>query len=110
MNILACSNCKAVSNGKHAGHGVANRRCPIFLMKLDKMNKMRSENKYKFYCTSNPKTWETLEANKQEASESALNKTKMSGDTFLNPHSLFDLLDPTSMPQPTSHLTGIILG
>ena len=40
------------------------------------MNKMRSKNKYRFYCTSNPKTWETLEINEQETSEPVLNKTK----------------------------------
>ena len=50
-------------------------------MKLNKMNKMRSKNKYRFYCTSDPKTWETLEVNEQEASEPALNKTKRGANT-----------------------------
>ena len=63
---LVCSNCKAASNNKHIGHGAANRRCPIFLIRLQKMNSTRSKNKYKYFCTSDPKTWETNEVFNQD--------------------------------------------
>lgn len=45
---------------------MADRKCLIFLLKLQKMNKTRSENIYKFYCTSDPTTWETNEANEHD--------------------------------------------
>ena len=61
-----CSNCKAVSNGKHRGHGAADRRCPIFLMRVDRMNRTWQENKYKFFCTSDPATWELHEHGRVE--------------------------------------------
>ena len=34
---------------------MADRRCPIFFLRLQKMNNTRSENKYKYFCTSDPK-------------------------------------------------------
>ncbi|KAF8814516.1 hypothetical protein BYT27DRAFT_7326651, partial [Phlegmacium glaucopus] len=37
------------------------RRCPIFLEKVNKMNHMHQENRYKFFCTTDPSTWETVE-------------------------------------------------
>ena len=43
-DTYACLNCKSANNSKHIGHGVADRRCLIFLERLDKMNKMRSKN------------------------------------------------------------------
>ena len=33
-----CSNCKAAGNGGHKGHGAADRRCPIFLVRVDRMS------------------------------------------------------------------------
>ena len=54
-----CSNCKATGNGSHKGHGAADRRCPIFLARVDRMNNTRQENKYKYFCTTDPATWET---------------------------------------------------
>ena len=56
---MECSNCKAVANGKQKGHGAADRRCPIFLNRVDRMNKTWKENTYKYFCTANPVTWET---------------------------------------------------
>ena len=73
-SCFSCSNCKAASNDKHAGHGTINRRCPIFLSRIEKMNKARSDNTYKFYCTADPKTWETHETNAQEPHVAETNK------------------------------------
>ena len=56
-----CSNCKAAGNGNHKGHGAANRRCQIFLSRVDRMNKTWRDNSYKFFCTTDPATWETHE-------------------------------------------------
>ena len=56
-----CSNCKAAGNGNHKGHGAADRRCQIFLSRVDRMNKTRRDNNYKFFCTTDPATWETYE-------------------------------------------------
>ena len=56
-----CSNCKSTGNGKHKGHGAADRRCPVFLARVARMNKTRQENKYRFFCTDDPATWETNE-------------------------------------------------
>ena len=58
-DTFTCSNCMAAKNNKHLGHGVADRRCPIFLLQLGKMSKSRNDSKYKFYCTDDPSTWET---------------------------------------------------
>ena len=65
-DMYACSNCKAANKPSHLGHRAVDRRCPIFLECLDKMNQTRSENKYKYYCTSNPATWETHESGHQQ--------------------------------------------
>jgi hypothetical protein len=54
-----CSNCKSAGNGKHRGHGAADRRCPIFLARAARMNTTRQENNYRFFCTVDPATWET---------------------------------------------------
>ena len=56
-----CSNCKATGNGGFKGHGAADRRCPIFLARVDRMNRVRQENKYRYFCTTDPATWETHE-------------------------------------------------
>lgn len=56
-----CSNCKAAGNGNHKGHGAADRRCPIFLNRVERMYTTRQENRYKFFCTNDPATWETHE-------------------------------------------------
>lgn len=61
-----CSNCKAAANGKHKGHGAADRRCPIFLARVNRMNQTRQENRYKFFCTTDPATWETYEHGRNE--------------------------------------------
>ena len=74
---FSCSNCKAASNNRHAGHGAVNRRCPIFLSRIEKMNKTRSNNAYKFYCMADPKTWETHETNAQEPQVAETNKTSI---------------------------------
>ena len=58
-DMWECSNCKSLGNGKHKGHGAADRRCPVFLARVAKMNKSRQENKYRFFCTNDPATWET---------------------------------------------------
>lgn len=58
-----CSNCKAMGNGTYKGHGAADRRCPIFLSRVNKMNNARQENRYKYFCTTDPATWETHELN-----------------------------------------------
>ena len=42
------------------------RRCLIFLLRLQKMNNTRNKNKYKYFCTSDPKTWETNKATDQD--------------------------------------------
>jgi hypothetical protein len=64
-----CSNCKAMGNESHKGHGAADRRCPVFLARVDRMNKTRQENKYKYFCTTDPATWETYEHNDQDNDE-----------------------------------------
>ena len=38
------------SNGKQKGHGAADRRCPIFLDRVARMNKTRKENNYKYFA------------------------------------------------------------
>ena len=63
---LVCSNCKAANNVKHMGHGTADRRCPIFLEQIQRMNKAKNNNQYKFYCTSDLATWEFNEPDTQE--------------------------------------------
>jgi hypothetical protein len=47
-----CSNCKG------EGHGAADRQCPYFIDKLAHIQKLNPEHKYKFFPTSDPKTWE----------------------------------------------------
>ena len=37
-----CSNCKAAGNGSHKGHGAANRRCLIFLVRVDTLDRKTS--------------------------------------------------------------------
>ena len=62
-DLMVCSNCKTMGNGKQKGHGAADRRCPIFLDRMERMNKTRKENNYKFFCTTDPATWETNSGN-----------------------------------------------
>ncbi|KAF8804013.1 hypothetical protein BYT27DRAFT_7073598, partial [Phlegmacium glaucopus] len=57
QNAFECSNCKAADNGKHAGHGASDRRCPVFLERVDRMNQLCRENRYRFFCTADPSTW-----------------------------------------------------
>ena len=71
-----CKDLKAASNNTHKGHGAADRRCPIFLARLERMKKTRSENKYKFFCTSDPATWETNKPADQDRSELVTDNTK----------------------------------
>jgi hypothetical protein len=59
-----CSNCKATGHTSYRGHGAADRRCPVFLARVDKMNSSRQENRYKYFCTNDPATWETYENKK----------------------------------------------
>ena len=73
-NMMACSNCRAANNGQQKGHGAADRRCPIFLVHVDRLNKTRKENSYRFYCTTDPATWEN-------------NLGNYGGDQALNPQS-----------------------
>ena len=56
--IMVCSNCRAANNGQQKGHGAADRRCPIFLAWVDRLNKTWKENSYRFFCTTDPATWE----------------------------------------------------
>ena len=56
---MDCSNCKAVANGKQKGHGAADRRCPVFLARVERLNMTRKDNNYKYFCTIDPATWET---------------------------------------------------
>ena len=59
-DLHTCSNCLVAKNNRQTGQRAVDRRCPIFLLRLEKMNKTRNESKYKYYCTSNPVTWETF--------------------------------------------------
>jgi len=61
QGTFTCSNCKTANNGKQGGHGASDRRCPVFLERVDRVNHLCRENKYRFFCTADPKTWETLE-------------------------------------------------
>ena len=40
------------------------------------MNKTRNENKYKYYCTSDPATWEFTDSCEQETHNTELHGTK----------------------------------
>jgi hypothetical protein len=51
-----CSNCKG------EGHGAADRRCPYFIDKLTRIQKLNPEHKYRFFPTSDPQTWETKDS------------------------------------------------
>jgi hypothetical protein len=51
-----CSNCKG------EGHGAADRRCPHFIDRLTRIQKLNPEHKYKYFPTSDPKTWETKDS------------------------------------------------
>ena len=46
------------------------------MARLEKMNRTRSENKYRFYCTSDPATWETNNSTNQVMPESEIDKTR----------------------------------
>lgn len=56
-----CSNCKATGNNTYKGQGTADRRCLIFLKRVNRMNNTRQENRYRDFCTTNPATWEINE-------------------------------------------------
>ena len=49
-----CANCKT------QGHGAANHHCPIFIKKMQNIQCWHPENKYQYYPTNNPKTWEQM--------------------------------------------------
>ncbi|KAF8800488.1 hypothetical protein BYT27DRAFT_7057547, partial [Phlegmacium glaucopus] len=57
QTVFECSNCKTANNGKHGGHGAVDRRCPVFLERVERVNRLCRENKYRFFCTADPKTW-----------------------------------------------------
>ena len=48
-----CSNCKGEK------HGAADRRCSYFIDKLTCIQKLNPDHKYKYFPTSDPKTWES---------------------------------------------------
>ena len=73
-DAFSCSNCMAAKNNKHIGHSAADRRCPIFLLCLEKMSKSRNESKYKFYCTDDPATWETIDTDEMELCSTDTNR------------------------------------
>ena len=60
-DVFTCSNYKIVSNGKQGGHSASDQCCLVFLEQVEQVNRLCCENKYRFFCTANPKTWETLE-------------------------------------------------
>ncbi|KAF8804566.1 hypothetical protein BYT27DRAFT_7213740 [Phlegmacium glaucopus] len=55
----------AKNNGYSKRHRAADRRCPVFLERVERMNKTHQENAYKYFCTMDPDTWETY-TNKEE--------------------------------------------
>ena len=75
-DVLVCSNCKAAKNDCHTGHGVADRRCLIFIDRMIKMNKTRNKNKYKYYCTSNPATCKFADSCEQETPNTEIHGAK----------------------------------
>lgn len=52
-----CSNCLG-ANAK--GHGAADRNCPAFKTEAEKVHNRVLDNKYKYFPTSEPKTWSLL--------------------------------------------------
>ena len=60
----------------HRGHGVVDRRCLNFIDRMIKMNKTINENKYKYYCTSDPATWEFADSCEQETPNTELHGAK----------------------------------
>ena len=58
QNMFECSNCRIAKNGKHRGHDAADRRCPIFLAQVDRVNQLCRDNTYKYFCMTEPRTWE----------------------------------------------------
>ena len=79
---LVCSNCKATKNDLHTGHGAVDRRCLIFLNRSHKMNKTRSKNKHKYYCTDDPATWEINDSYRQEGHNTKIYDTKRDNQGF----------------------------
>ena len=75
-DTYTCSNCKVANNNRHVGHRAVDRRCLIFLEHLDKMNKTKKENNYKYYCTSNPATWETNNTEDPSTNRTATQKSR----------------------------------
>jgi hypothetical protein len=61
-SAFKCTNCKA------KGHGAADRKCPYFMEKLVQVQSRDPENKYRFFPTNDPKTWELIEAPAPQAS------------------------------------------
>lgn len=54
-----CVNCKN-ANLPHAGHGAADRRCPVFRERTLQIRARNPDNQYRFFPTDDPKTWEPL--------------------------------------------------
>jgi hypothetical protein len=63
QNTFECSNCRTAKNGKQAGHGAADRQCPVFLERVERANRQYRENGYRFYCTKDPRSWEPITIN-----------------------------------------------
>lgn len=57
MTSFCCSNCIG-ANAK--GHGAADRNCPAFKTETEKVHNRVLDNKYKYFPTSEPKTWSLL--------------------------------------------------
>ena len=53
---IECVNC--TDNTK--GHGATDRNCPTYLKEKSKLHKCIPENKYRFFPTNNPCTWQLL--------------------------------------------------
>jgi len=56
-----CSNCKTSKNGRHKGHGASDRQCPVFIERARQINQRCQENRYKYFCTTDPETWENTD-------------------------------------------------
>lgn len=48
-----CANCQT------DGHGAADRHCPAFLAQVQQMQEWTPENKYQFFPTNDPRSWES---------------------------------------------------
>lgn len=60
---MKCANCN------ESGHPAWDRMCPIFQEHLQKFNNSHPENKYKFYLTADPNTWDLLDSNSRSSTQ-----------------------------------------